>query len=618
MAHLTRFRIGLLSALCLVLIVIGYLFTRPPFLNEGLIRTFVNQHLTKWTGAIVTIDGPTRLSYFPRFTMEIRNVRLTDIKHLPGLREIRAKRLKVRLGLWSLVSGTPVVSRITLVEPQVKTSSVARVSTVNPDPNEVPALMQALTTAPFDQIVVEKGVVTVAGPETTEKFEDVNVKFRLRNSSGAHSSHGTFVWRGQTVTFSYDGGRPRQQAKAVKMPVNLTIGGDLVSAEIDGEATVTNAMMVTGNLDLRIPNLPRFAKWTGVLVPDDQKGREFSANGTFHWAGHRIGFDEGSFTLDGNKALGALALEFSGPRPQIEGTLALQKLNLTQYFEAGATTEADAKDSKKKSVEVDFPLLHHLNIDLRISTTELSAGHLKLGQSAISFSLKSGRLLADLALFDICGGSGNGRLEFDATVPDSAIRVTGKMIGVSAKTCIEIFTPNSSLEGTANLSADVTSKGRTAKELLDSLGGKVSVSMNEGQADVDIAKLLSSLQTGPVNGWDAVSGDATPFQALQGDFFFRRGGAYTNSLKIDLGTADLMGEGTIDLAGSALDMRLKMIDHPPAKDSPAEQKPSQSLAGAIVIKGPWSKPSFSLEPSKSSAHVMTPPVASRTARLGNN
>ena len=609
----------MLSALCFLLIVIGYLIAKPSIPNQRSIRAALTQHLTEWTGAIVTIDGSSRLSYFPRLTMEIRNVRLTDIKHLPVLREIRAKRMDVRLGFWSLVSGTPIVDRITLIEPQIKSSSVARVTTESSVPSEAPALMQALSTAPFDQFVLEKGVITIVGPESSEEFRDVNAKLNLRPSTGAHSSRGTFVWRDQTLTFNYDGGGPRQVAKAVKIPVSLTIGGDLMTAEIEGNATISDGLRVTGNLDLDIPNLSRFAKWTGILVPDDQKRGDFSATGSFHWVGHRIGFDEGTFVLDGNKALGALALEFSGPRPQIEGTLALQKLNLTQYFKPGAVPEPGAKAPKTKSVDVDFPLLHHLNIDLRISTTELSAGPLTLGQSAISFSLKSGRLMADLALFDICGGNGNGRLEFDATVPDSAIRVTGKMTEVSSRTCIEIFTDDSAIEGTANLSADVTSKGRTAREILEGLGGKLSLSMDAGQVDVDVAKLVSSLQTGPVEGWDAARGSTTDFQALQGEFFFRNGGAYTNSLKIDLGTKDLTGEGTIDMAGSALDMRLKIIDHPPAKDEPAaEKKPSQSLAGSIVIKGPWSQPSFSLEPSKSSAHVTTPPVAARSARLGNN
>lgn len=608
----------MLSALCLALISIGYLFFKPSIPNEKSIRAYLTQNLTKWTGAIVTVDGSSRLSYFPRLTMEISNVRLTDIKHLPALREIRAKRMNVRLGLWSLFSGTPKVDRITLIEPRVKTSSVARVSAPSSDTKEVPAFMKALTSSPFDQFVLEKGVVMVSGPETSDEFTNVNAKFSLGSSSGELSARGTFDWRNQTLTFRYSGEAPKQVAKAVKVPVSLTIQGEMLAAEIDGEATITDEVRVTGNLDLDIQNLPRFAKWMGILVPDDQKRGDFSATGSFHWVGHKIGFDEGSFELDGNKALGALAIEIGGPRPQIEGTLALQKLDLKQYFEAETAPKTDAKSTKTKTVDVDFPLLHHLNIDLRISTTELIVPLITLGQSAISFSLKSGKLMADFALFDICSGNGNGRLEFDATVPDSAIRVTGKMTEVSTKSCIEIFTPESSLEGKVNLSADVTSKGRTAKELFQSLGGKVSVSMGEGQIDLDIAKLMSSLQTGPVKGWDAGRDNATPFQALKGEFFFRNGGAYTDSLNINLGKAGLMGDGTIDIVGSALDMRMKLIDHPPANETPEEKKPDPAPTGSIVIKGPWSQPSFSLEPAKSSAHFLAPPIASRSARLGNN
>ncbi|MBW2723314.1 MAG: AsmA family protein [Deltaproteobacteria bacterium] len=223
-----------------------------------------------------------------------------------------------------------------------------------------------------------------------------------------------------------------------------------------------------------------------------------------------------------------MAIVISGPRPQIEGTLALQKLNLTRYFEPEDTPAplkktAAKKGKAQKPVEVDFPILHHINIDLRISTTQLTAGPLKLGQSAISFSLKSGKLMADLAVFDVCDGNATARLAFDATVPDSAIRLTAGMASISTKSCIEIFTSDSSLEGVADLSADVTSKGRTAKELFDSLNGKVSLSMGEGQADIDIPKLIAKLPEGPAVGWDAARGSETSFLSLTGEFLLRRG-----------------------------------------------------------------------------------------------
>jgi len=621
MAHLTRFRIGLLAALALIVAAGAYFVTRPALLNKKTIRTIVTQNLRDWTGASVSVNGPSRLRYFPRPKLEIRRVNLAGIKRLPLINDLEAAKIEVELSLWSLISGTPVIDRVTLIDPQITSSANPPLTTA-----PTPALAHALATAPFDQIRLQNGKVTVKSPERTDIYTNVTANIDLNGSDGAHSSQGTFTWRKQPVSFRYSAEALSKVANAATMPITVTLDGELFTAEIEGNAVITDGLRVSGNLDLEIPNLPNYAKWMGILVPDDQKQGKFAANGTFYWAGHRIGFDEGTFELDGNRALGAMAIEISGPRPQIEGTLALQKLDLTRYFEpedvpAPSKESAGKKGKTQKPVEVDFPILHHINIDLRISTTQLIAGPLKLGQSAISFSLKSGKLMADLAVFEVCEGNANARLEFDATVPDSAIRLTGGMAGISTKSCIEIYASESSLEGTADLSADVTSKGRTAKELFDSLNGKVSISMDGGQADIDIPKLIANLREGPAVGWDAARGSATSFLSLAGEFFLRHGGVYTDSLKVDLGKSALKGEGTIDFMSKALDIRLLMTEPPaktaePPKASPDDKKPKTKATGTIVVKGPWSDPTFSLEPAKSSAQNTLSGAQTQTALRG--
>jgi len=626
MAHLKHFRIGLLAALGLIVVATIYLITGPALLNKKTIRTIVTQNLRDWTGASVSVNGPTKISFFPRPKLKIYRVNLAGIKRLPLIQDLEADKIVVELGLWSLISGTPVIDRVTLIRPQIKSSI-----TPQPSGTQSPAFVHALASAPFDQIRLLNGKVAVTGPQATEEFTNVTASIDIDGSDGAHSSGGSFTWRKQPVSFGYNADALSQVANAATMPITVKLDGELFSAEIDGSAVITNGLRVTGDLDLEIPNLPNFAKWTGMLVPDDQSEGNFAAEGTFYWAGHRIGFDEGTFDLDGNRALGAMALEISGPRPQIEGTLALQKLDLTRYFapkdSPHPAKKIDGEKSKtRKPVGVDFPLLHHINIDLRISTTQLTAGPLKLGQSAISFSLKSGILMADLAVFEVCEGNANARLSFNATLPDSAVRVTGGMAGISAKSCIEVFIPDSSLEGTADVSADVTSKGRTTEELFESLNGKITFSLDEGKADIDIPKLVEKLREGPVLGWKATQGSATSFQSLAGEFFLRRGAAYTDSLKADLGETALLGEGTIDFASKILDMRLLMTGGqaetaPPPKTSqgaetPDDAKPETRTAGAIVIKGPWSEPTFSLELAKSSAQNNSSGGQTKTALRG--
>jgi hypothetical protein len=145
--------------------------------------------------------------------------------------------------------------------------------------------------------------------------------------------------------------------------------------------------------------------------------------------------------------------------------------------------------------------------------------------------------------------------------------------------------------------------------------------MGEGQADIDIPKLIAILPEGPAVGWDAARGSETSFLSLTGEFLLRRGGIYTDSLKVDLGKSAIKGEGTIDIMSKALDMRLLMTqtlaksDAKP-KTSPDDQKPKSTAAGTIIINGPLSDPTFSLEPAKSSAQNTISSDPTQTALRG--
>lgn len=618
MVQQTRFRIGLLAVLLVGLIVTGYFIVRPLFLNERTIRIALTESMREWTGGTLTVSGPVRLSYFPRLQLELNNVRMAEIKSIASVDEIQAERVDVRLGLGSLISSDPVVDRVTFVDPVVQ----ARTAGAAKDPDEASGASAAFATllrAPFEQIAIENGQITVSGPQTKEEFNGVALRLNISQPGGALSSRGTFTWRGQEVSFRHNSGAGEKTGKAVRMPIELSIEGSLLAAEVEGTATLDTGLKIDGDTDLQVPDLSGFAKWTGVLLPDDMEGGAFAANGTFHWAGYRIGFDQGTFALDGNRAIGAVALEIGGPRPQIEGTLALQRLDLTRYIRSRPTEESpnDAAGNRQReqSVQMDFPLLHHVNVDLRISTTELTAGQLSVGQSALSVVLNAGRLAADIAVFDICGGNGDGRLEFDATVPDSAFRATTTLTNVLAESCIGLFTSQSPLKGRADVTAELTSNGRVAEDLIAGLNGKAIIDIPEGQIAFDALRLLTDLKAGPIKGWQDVSSDDVEFRELSGELLFRRGEIYTDSLQLGLVPNTLRVEGAVGLTRRNLDLRLQ-IAKAQESEAPGETKPEPELVGAIVIKGPWSEPTFRLEPPKSSAGSTPAPEASQAAWLG--
>jgi len=52
----------------------------------------------------------------------------------------------------------------------------------------------------------------------------------------------------------------------------------------------------------------KFLKWVGLSLPARDSLKGLSAAGAFHVTGPTLTFDDGTFTLDGNKAVGLLAL----------------------------------------------------------------------------------------------------------------------------------------------------------------------------------------------------------------------------------------------------------------------------------------------------------------------
>jgi len=620
MANPARIKLGLVAALCIALAALGFLVAKPDLLDESNIRSSLISRLSAWTGADVSINGAINIQYLPRLIVEFGDVQVSGITRIPAIKNITAKNIQVRLGLWSMVSSVPIVDRITFVDPNIE--AVANGVRTPSQPVQTPNIVDAISKAPFDEFVIDNGTVVVSGETSSDTFSDVTVKINLE-TDGTHNLRGNVTWRTQKLTFNYEGGVPEILTSLTRFPVTLNLSSKLVSANISGNTEINDHVRLNGSLSLNVPSLPRFARWTGVLIPEDQKRGDFSADGTFHWTGHRIGFDEGTFTLDGNRALGALALNFDGPRPKIDGTLALQRLNLTQYFKHGTKTapaSTTPDSSTVKSVDLGFPLLHHINFDLRISTTDLVAEPLELGQSALSVTLEAGKLSADIAVFELCGGSGNSRIELDATVPDSALRVSTSISGISARRCIELFIPASPLEGTAAITADVTTSGRTAQELIKGLRGKANIAVAAGSMSANVANLLTIVRKGPVTGWDTLSGGTTAFKLLKGEIFLRPNAIYSDPVMMDLGANSLVGEGTIDLSKQTLDLQLKLLakapdpSQTPKEDAKDEDRPKEYF----VIKGPWSQPIFRSGRRESSAGALRFPYSVQTARQNAN
>ena len=162
----------------------------------------------------------------------------------------------------------------------------------------------------------------------------------------------------------------------------------------------------------------------------------FSAAGGFHLAGSALTFDDGTFTLDGNKAVGLLALTAGDPRPRVEGTLAFDRLVLDPYL-GSAAPKAGKQPDGAAPFPFNQPLLQFIDADLRISAAAIEAGALKLGRGGFTITAKQGSVASEVGELELCGGSADGRLNVDLAQAKKQINLVANLADISLDACLE-------------------------------------------------------------------------------------------------------------------------------------------------------------------------------------
>jgi AsmA protein len=630
MAKAIRWRRVALSLALVIVLAAALIGIRATLPKQGELRSQLQEQLALWTGGDVTIEGQTRISLFPRARIEVDRLRIRGMEPGSQLELIDVKTLGAEFGVWSLLQGEPRISKLTLREPQIRINAGAtRKSGANGGPQ--PQLIRALLGVPFTQLEVERGLLVIGGAVSAESISEISANLSI-SQTGAVSTQGVLTWREQPVNFSLQTGSPNLEAKDPSAPIQITLDGKLITANVDGLATLKDGIRLSGALNLELADTRRFSKWTGVNLPAGTGFGALVVSGDFNWIGMNIAFDNGTFTLDGNRAIGALAIRYDRARPQIEGTLALQSLSLTQYLSAeaapvekaegaGAPSDAPSDPSSTPSapptatsLDLSFPLLQQFDLDLRVSATQFEANSIAAGQTALTLTLESGKLAAAYSILDLFDGRSSGQLQIDTKQSDPHLHLTGTMTEIAVQPFIEAFKLESPLQGGMNVEVDVSGNGRNFKQLLQDLSGTIEIAMPAGEVNIDLAKVVAGAAKGDLRGWQAARGQTTGFSDFSANFELERGIARSNDFKMQTGPLAITGEGSIDIAARNLNWRLE-IPNPVAERLPRIGALVAELNHSLRIKGPWSDPTFHLERKRADGN--SGPAQPVAALVGN-
>jgi AsmA protein len=457
----------------------------------------------------------------------------------------------------------------------------------------VAPLVTALQKLQFDALAVRDSQVRIKLADGSALVLDELTADVTAKKDGAIRAVGSFVFRGEKVSFDTTLAT-KVDTQRGSYPVSVSLESPLLAAGFDGQLLLGESpRLLSPEADLTIPNVRAAARWLGAGWPPGNAFEDFHAKGQLEWVNHTVAFQEATVQMDGNEATGTLSVNFSGPRPALDGTLGLKTLDLSKYVRGSQDDKTPAGESFLSMVStasgLEFPLIQIIDADLRLSSSSVVLPGVTIGRSAATISLKGGKMLADIAELEIDDGTrGGGQLRIDASGSRPSYDIRGKLQALDLGRAGKAIFGHPTIQGRGDVIVEVSAAGDTGAALLNSLDGKLSVTLEEGgQLGIDLDQLTAAVKTAEAQGaWKEASNSAMPIDTLEARFAVAKGVIRTEVAEAVAGSRAVKAEGAIDLPTRRLDLELAIGDMVTGSTDVA----TTSKSDVIDMHGSWAEP----------------------------
>lgn len=489
-------------------------------------------------------------------------------------------------------------SRIALKDAKLSADfSGSEITTLNKaTPGGVAPLVAIFQDLKFDALTVSDSTVHLKLADgSTLALHNVTADV-TSNPEGIVHAEGSFVLRGEKVAFDTTFGTNLDVKSGARL-VSASLKSRLLVADFDGYYMLgENPRLLSQQGDLKIPSLQEAANWIGVVWPSSPGFKDFHAKGQLEWVNRTITFQDAVVQMDGNEATGTLSVNFSGERPAIEGTLGFKTLDLTSYFRS---SDDDAQTSSESllslvstATDLNFPLVGAIDADLRISSDSVVVPGVTIGSSAATISLKGGKMIADVAELEIDDGTrGGGQLRIDMNGPQPSYDIRGKLEDLDIGRAAQAIFGHATIQGQGDAIIEISATGDTGTSLLNSLSGKLYVTMADGGSiGLDIDQLSAAVKSPEARStWTTASTGVMSVDHLDARFAVVNGVIRTERAWATSGKRAVEAEGAINLSARMLDLSLVIGDRP-AADAAEDARPEPRVV--IDMRGPWKEPSL--------------------------
>jgi uncharacterized protein involved in outer membrane biogenesis len=346
---------------------------------------------------------------------------------------------------------------------------------------------------------------------------------------------------------------------AVFAPLQLTAYG--LSGE--GQLTVVNAddaLNLSGRAALAAFSPRTLLQRFELPVPqtsDPTVFRTAELAASFETNGARGEFREIAIELDDSRITGEFNVEnFADPTYRF--VLRADRIDADRYLPPKAQPAPDANSTDDRLLG-DIRLASEPLTNTNVSGTA-SVGHLKIGgmdfeQLATEVAFGDGGASLNSVRTQLYGGEFDGGLNIDATGEVAEVRLRGDLKDVQIRPLLEAMLGSANMSGTGNVGLDLTGRGNTINEALQSATGRLNVEFTNGEIQgVNLGrKLCQAVNSGRGLPAPAAAPNVTAYTAIRGSSVVSDGNASSSDLYATTGYLQLTGRGGVRLVDQWID-----------------------------------------------------------------
>ncbi|MFK7792029.1 MAG: AsmA family protein [Devosiaceae bacterium] len=595
-----RIFLGLIFlALCLT----GLAFALPFAMSSQMVREQVASQISQLTGRAVTLRGDQALQVFPNLSVELSDVVIEG--DIPGIENalIVTETLRGAVRALPLLFGRIEMSSFELTRPTIRLQR-------NEDGQsnwqlQGSDLVSALEPSQLPGRGLELGTFRItdgtlhyvdAPAGITETISSADLTLSWPTSSTRAAINGAGIWRGEEVELSASLDQPAALAQPGSTSgVVLSVAGAPLQLRFDGTVSPGRngenlaPWQASGSLAVSTPSLRRAASWLTSEVGAGSTFGAFRLDADMNLVGATMDLTDLQISLDGNEAEGVLTLDLDGhhngetssDRPSMQGTLDFERLDLSAYLDTIRTTTTAQAPGDWRFLPIPDPQAISFDLDLRFASREVLASSVTLSDTAGSILLNDQRFVLGIGEAIGYGGAVRGSLTLDTSQDVAELALDASAEAIEIGTFLDMFQDRPAIDGTLSFQSLLTGEGETLAQVLATLAGDASLSLNEGiMRGINLDEMAESFVEGTFDFANFSPQGETAFEQVSTELYARDGFIQLRDVMLATQRVSVTMGGQSELVNRTLNF----------SGATAISTNDQTLIVPFDVRGTWSAP----------------------------